>query len=618
MNAESDTVELELLIAELVAIRAAMVAAESAMMPRIERLHSSYRLSAINLVHYLALRRQDLRPLQIKLSALGLSSLGRAEAYVMANVEAVLRTLSGLARTPSQIPPWATATDGYSKGKPLLERHTEDLLGPRPRGRSVRIMVTVPTEAATQPDLIETLMRKGMDCMRINCAHDAPVVWEMMVANLRRAERLLGKKCRVLMDLAGPKLRTGPLARGPEVVKWKPQRDARGRVTAPARIWFYPSEKPVPAPTTAAAAIAVPGPWLIQSTVGDRIALRDTRGKFRLLLIAEAVGDCRWVETDRTAYVETGTRLELHPATPADGPARVAAVQQLASRDSYLVLNKRDRLVLTRSLEPGQPAVHDERGRLLAPPRIGCTLPEVFQDLRPGERIFLDDGKIGGVLRSVAPEQVEVEVTHARPQGEKLRADKGINLPDSRLRLPALTPKDIEDLSCVIALADMVGYSFVRSAEDVDALESHLARLGGQDLGIILKIETREAFERLPELLLASMLSPSDGVMIARGDLAVECGYERLAEVQEEILCICEAAHVPVVWATQVLEKMAKEGAPSRAEVTDAAMANRAECVMLNKGPHIVETVRALDDILQRMEGRQSKKRSLMGPLGVA
>ena len=83
--------------------------------------------------------------------------------------------------------------------------------------------------------------------------------------------------------------------------------------------------------------------------------------------------------------------------------------------------------------------------------------------------------------------------------------------------------------------------------------------------------------------------------MIARGDLAVEVGFERLAEVQEEILWLCEAAHVPVIWATQVLESVAQTGQPSRAEVTDAAMAERAECVMLNKGPHIGEAVRALD-----------------------
>ena len=136
----------------------------------------------------------------------------------------------------------------------LLERHTEDLLGPKPATRIVRIMVTMPTEAATDPALIEALMRNGMDCLRINCAHDGPDVWERMVGNLRRAERLLERKCRVLMDLAGPKLRTGPLVPGPEVVKWRPRRDPYGRVTAPARIWFYPSESPVPAPAAAAAA----------------------------------------------------------------------------------------------------------------------------------------------------------------------------------------------------------------------------------------------------------------------------------------------------------------------------------------------------------------------------
>ena len=109
--------------------------------------------------------------------------------------------------------------------------------------------------------------------------------------------------------------------------------------------------------------------------------------------------------------------------------------------------------------------------------------------------------------------------------------------------------------------------------------------LGGDRIGIVLKIETRRGFEELPQVLLAAMRSPVIGVMIARGDLAVECGYERLAELQEEILWVCEAAHVPVIWATQVLENLAKDGMPSRAEITDAAMGERAECVMLNKGP---------------------------------
>ena len=103
--------------------------------------------------------------------------------------------------------------------------------------------------------------------------------------------------------------------------------------------------------------------------------------------------------------------------------------------------------------------------------------------------------------------------------------------------------------------------------------------------------------------------------MIARGDLAVEAGWARLAELQEEILWFCEAAHVPVIWATQVLEGTAKKGQPSRAEVSDAALSQRADCVMLNKGPHIVAAIRMLDSILRRMQGHQYKKTARLGPL---
>jgi pyruvate kinase len=106
--------------------------------------------------------------------------------------------------------------------------------------------------------------------------------------------------------------------------------------------------------------------------------------------------------------------------------------------------------------------------------------------------------------------------------------------------------------------------------------------------------------------------------MVARGDLAVEIGFERLAEVQEEMLWLCEAAHVPVIWATQVLESMAKNGLPSRAEVSDAALSIRAECVMLNKGPYIVETVRFLADVLERMAGHLNKRSQMMRQLSVS
>ena len=246
---------------------------------------------------------------------------------------------------------------------------------------------------------------------------------------------------------------------------------------------------------------------------------------------------------------------------------------------------------------------------------MACTLPEIFGQVSVGERIWFDDGRIGGIIRRVEADWLEVEITQAREGGEKLAGDKGINLPDSQLDLPALTAKDIEDLAVVAGETDLIGLSFVQRGADVETLRARLLALGWPEIGIVLKIETRRAFENLPELLFSAMASQAAGVMIARGDLAVECGYERLAEVQEEILWAAEAAHMPVIWATQVLETLARTGQPSRAEITDAAMGVRAECVMLNKGPHIIEAMRTLDDILQRMQAHQAKKRPLLRAL---
>jgi len=277
-----------------------------------------------------------------------------------------------------------------------------------------------------------------------------------------------------------------------------------------------------------------------------------------------------------------------------------------------------DTLILTRGLLPGRQATRDSGSKVLSPARVGCTLPEIFDHVHTGERVRFDDGKIGGIIERVEPERIFIRITQARPEGEKLRSDKGINLPDSALKLPALTNKDLDDLAFVAANADMAGLSFAQSAADVEVLLDRMTQLDRNDLGVILKIETRRGFEQLPSMLLAGMKSSSVGVMIARGDLAVECGFERLAEVQEEILWICEAAHCPVIWATQVLESLAKAGIPSRAEITDAAMGNRAEAVMLNKGPHIVRAVQTLDDILQRMEAHQIKKQSMMRELSLA
>jgi pyruvate kinase len=218
----------------------------------------------------------------------------------------------------------------------------------------------------------------------------------------------------------------------------------------------------------------------------------------------------------------------------------------------------------------------------------------------------------------VCNENATVIITKASLKGTKLKEEKGINLPDTHLQLPSLTEEDVINLPFIAKHADIVGYSFVRTADDVKQLMDALSKLNRMDIGMVLKIENKESFNNLPDLLLTAMKWPNIGVMIARGDLAVELGVERISEVQEQILWVCEAAHVPVIWATQILENLAQTGLATRAEITDASMSVRAECVMLNKGPNIMETIKTLLNILERMEAHQNKKQGTLRQLSFA
>jgi pyruvate kinase len=571
----------------------------------------SMRESAANLVHYLAVRRHDVRTLQDELARLGLSSLGRMEAHVMASLQTVLRVLHVLLGEPVPVDVIDDPAITFDSGPALLMEHTDAILGAAPRGRQTRIMVTMPGEAAGAPDLIRGLVEAGMGIMRVNCAHDSPAVWQQMVNHLRDAERDLGRRCLVSFDLAGPKLRTGPIAPGPAVVKLRPTRNPMGQVLEPARVRLVARD----AQSGAEDAIPVDVDLIDNAQPGDTVAFVDTRGRKRVLCVtAVHPGECL-AEIDRPAYVVPGTKLVLRreQSTIAQGE-----VGSLPNVEQWIALQVGDTLEVVHGEEPGRDALHDDDGGVTEPALISCALDEVFSGARVGEPILFDDGKIQGVIRDVTGDRLHVEITGAAGGKAKLRSEKGINLPESKLSLPALTAKDIEDLAFVARHADAVAMSFVQNPGDIDELLREIGKLDASHLGIILKIETKVAFTRLPDLLLSAMRHPPVAVMIARGDLGVEVGFERLSEVQEEILWLCEAAHVPVIWATQVLESLAKGGMPSRAEVSDAAMGSRAECVMLNKGPYILETLRFLTDVLGRIEEHHHKKTALLRELHVA
>ncbi|KQB13371.1 pyruvate kinase [Rhodobacter capsulatus] len=447
--------------------------------------------SARNLADYLALRRGDLVPFQAPLASLGLSSLGRAEAHVRPSIDAVLASLAmiggeGIASYPT--------VETFAAGPARLAARRDALFGARREAPRSRVMVTLPTEAAVNPDLVGGLIAAGADCVRINCAHDNPDVWAAMIGQVRHAAMKAGRRVPVQMDIEGPKLRVEALSES-----------------------------------------------------------------------VEETG--RLFEGDRFEVVET------------------------LGHDADL-------------------------------PQVRLSHPALMEAMAEGGAIWINDGKLRAKILKVRPGKVLAEVTSTPSKGAKIKVEKGVNLPGVDLRVPALTEADLGHLDFVLGHADILGFSFVQTGTDLRALFAELdARSDGGTArdwpALMLKIETPLALRNLPALIVEAGGRVPVGAMIARGDLAVEIGFERLSEIQEEVLWLCEAAEVPVVWATQVLEGMVKEGQASRAEMTDAAMSQRAECVMLNKGPHLVQAVTFLRDVLMRMDRHTSKKSPRLGALGL-
>lgn len=439
--------------------------------------------SAENFAHYLALRHNDIRPLQRKLMRFGLSSLGRVESKVIPELDQVIAILDGLIEgTEFTAAPEAV----FFAGQERIAARSGRIFGPLTEHGPVSLMVTMPSFAADDPAFCERLAIEGVEAVRINCAHDGPEVWARMIAHVDRAAGTVGRRMKVLMDLAGPKIRTGTL------------RDAKGQ----KRVRF-----------------------------GDSLAL------------------CR----------------------------------------------------------PGS-LVHVPSGQ----PAIECSLAEPLEALALGQRVFVDDGKLATRVISLEDWGVQLQAEAAPlEKGYKLKPEKGLNFPDCALNIPALTEVDQKALRFAAEHADGIEFSFVQELRDVELLQSYLAEIRPDDwheLSLILKIETERAVRNLPDMLVRAAGRQPTAVMIARGDLAVEIGFARLAEIQEEILWLCEAAQVPVIWATQVLESFLKTGVPTRGEMTDAAMGARAECVMLNKGPYLFEAIGQLDHLFGRMAAHMNKK----------
>lgn len=583
--------KVELLIADIEQLIAAATAYAKTHKAKVDKVHPAYRDSALNLLHYAALRRRDLSRIQKRLRNIGLSRLGKAESHILPSLLttlSILKVLSGKYEDSNLHPPELS----IKKSKRRLKKHVRQLLTKRPKGRSSRIMVTMPAEAAENLKLITQMMRAGMNVARINCAHDSPKVWKSIIDNIHIASKELGSPCVISMDLGGPKIRTGAIEQGPQIRKIRPRKSVRGKIVKAARIWMGPTNE-------AGTRYYLPIADISKIHEKSFLHFRDTRNKQRVLKILDVHENGCWAAVKRTSYFETGMPLFveaelIHPlCTIGDLPHLQGSI--------YLVPGDHLRLVKKRIVASHRSLGSNEEAN--NPLEIHCTNSTVLSQVKEGEPVMFDDGKIEGIIVSKDNRGITIEMNTVRLGGTKLRADKGINFPKSDLKISGLTGKDKQDLKFVAKHADVVNMSFVNTPQDVEELLEAVKKTGKLGkLGIILKIETQKGFSNLIDILLAGMRTYPIGVMTARGDLALEVSWKRIAIIQREIMKLCHAAHVPDIWATQVFENLAKTGVPSRAEMTDVWVAKRSECVMLNKGPYIIEAIALLDTILTKME----------------
>jgi len=571
--------------------------------PELEKVHENYKRSAKNLVHYLAFKSVDNAQFQKKLSTLGLPiATNNIEHNVLFNLITIKTIVSCLLNNEFNMS--TKPVFNANETKNLLKKHTDSLYGNLESDRRTRILVTQPTEAADDESFAQKMVSVGMNSARINCAKDNEKIWLKTIENIKKAD----DNCSIMLDLAGPKLRTGKMKPGPKVIRIKPKKDKLGNKVKPAKIWLAPFGNFPPNNKKADAIIPVNKKWLKKTKSGSYIIFRDSRNKKCKIVIEEAAGNGRWGICEDSAYINPNTLLNVF--VEDSKKAEIHSIQKILPLEEIIFLFKGDLLRIHKKPILGEPTKRNSDGSVAEVAHISCTLPEIFNHVKKEEPIYFDDGKIEGVITDVKTNFITVKITNTKKKGGKLKADKGINLPQSNLGVKGLTEKDKSDLSFINKHANIVSFSFVNDAADVSDLLNELESMNS-NLGVLLKIETQNAFRNLPSILFEAMKHYPTGIMIARGDLAIETGWKNFAVIQEEIFKMCQAAHLPTTLATQVLENLAKKGIPTRAEITDAALAQRADCVMLNKGYYIDKAAKMLDKILRRMQRVEKQKTAL-------
>jgi len=558
--------------------------------------------SLVNMFHYLKLREKDNIELQDRLTKMGLSSLGRSQPHILHSLDLIIEILSKCQNVERQK---GDAQLSVDEAEAIMAKRAAMFGGePKPKKRSeTKIMLTLPSEAAKTPQMIEEFATAGVGIFRINTAHDSSLEWGIMAAKIAELNQNLHpqNKLKIYVDLAGPKIRTGKI------------RKVKGELKVDIDKKIYITQKSdednfVKVPIDACN-IEVSGEFYKKAKKEKTLTLLADDDKHRTLKVLSSEKGFIICELSKKAKINENTLLAIEKKKKLFA----SEILNLPEVTETIRLVDGDMLFLSLEDIEGHSQINSESGRMIEPAAIYCTQQEFVKDAKVGDKVFIDDGKIGLTVVEKKSNGLLCKVVQVKLKGETLKEEKGINFPDSKTLVDAITEEDAKNLNSVVEFADILGISFAQSDRDIIALKDLLKTKNKEHIAIVAKIETKLAVQNLPSILMALMYHEFSAIMIARGDLAIEVEFENMSYLQEEILDLCEAAHTPVIFATQVLENQMKNNLPSRAEITDAAFAQRADCVMLNKGAFALNTIKKLEFILSRMHTIFKKNRLLLG-----
>ncbi len=558
-----------------------------------------------NLQAYIKLRSLDLRELQNHLTNLGLSSLGRAQSCVINSINQDILILSKLLHKPYKQTQNDLDVLNYDDAKNIMLKNSE-VFGKSDTSFKTKVMVTLPSEASNSPELISKLIANGTSVFRINTAHDDASTWNKMASYIKEENEKQNKQTKIYVDLAGPKNRTQPIIKvfTPfKIGSWRVPKLVEVVPVSQQEAFTKKYEKNTR--SAVQATLVVSHDFFQVCKSSSKVKIDDFERDARQYYCIIKKDDRIFLEVNKKITIYENTTMEIKD----ENHKYISCFYNIEKLSKDIKLYKGNQIIITNQDILGDSDYSYEN--IVYDAIIGCSNKEIFPYVNRGDDIYIDDGKIGCKVLAINEIGLVCEVFLAKENGTSLKEEKGINFPSTDLKIDAITPTDEKNFEDIVEFADMIGLSFAQTAEDIKKLQNMLKFKNKQHIAIAPKIETKTALKNLPLILEKLLEWENHALMIARGDLAIEVGFDNLPYIQEEILNICEASHTPVIYATQILEGKMKNNLPSRAEVTDAAIAQRADCVMLNKGPYVTDTVIVIKNILRQMHTLFQKNRQL-------